>query len=270
VASTDGYEYILDPKDGTNKAKFNTGESWATSLLTSDALYVATMKGELWKLDPTDLHNLWPAPFKTSAALLTNPKLVGDDMIVVGGIGKTMYGIETTGGTEKWSASGGNWFWGEPLVDGTTVYVTDLDGEVKALDGTTGKSVWSADFKALNSTRAGAVMTGDTLVVVDNSGVIYRLEKATGNAIGQPNLLNEDVLTTPLVLAGAASGASSTATAAAGASGSVSATATISATPTPVASTAAGGQAKVYIVTQSGNMYEFDADAAKTTQVVQK
>ncbi|MEO8458267.1 MAG: PQQ-binding-like beta-propeller repeat protein [Chloroflexota bacterium] len=283
VTSTDGYVYELDAKDGSQKSKFNTGEAWATPLLTDDGLYVATMKGELWKLDPTDLHNLWPAPFKVSAALLTPPAIVGDNTVVVGGIGRKLYGVNTDSGQQSWVADGSNWFWGEPAVEGTTLYTTDLDGQVKAIDGTNGKSLWATDFQALESIRAGAVVVGDMVIAVDNSGEIYRIDKATGTQIGQPNLLNEDVLTRPLVY-DLTTGRTPAPTnigarvvtptpVSGGAAAQALATGTTTGSPTVAASAAPSGSAGgdlVYIVTQGGNVYEFDADAAQTKQVLTK
>jgi outer membrane protein assembly factor BamB len=270
VAATDGYLYLLDPATGAQKDRFNYGEAWATPLLTKDALYLATMAGQLWKLDIATLKPVWAAPFKVSAGLLTPPTLVGDNTVIVGGIGG-LYAVDATSGKQVWSASGKNWFWGPPAVDGTTVYATDLAGEVKALDGTTGKSLWSADFKAQNSIRSGAVLAGGVLVVTDNGGEVYRIEPKTGASIGQPNLLNEDVLATALVVeGGAAPGSSATPPPAASASAtatpgpSVSATAPAAPTPSP----SSGSGATVYIVTESGHLFTLDPAAGRTVEVV--
>jgi outer membrane protein assembly factor BamB len=254
VAATDGYLYVLDPATGDQKNKFNSGEAWTTPLLTDDALYVVTMKGQLWKLDPKTLDTVWSAPFKVDAGLLTPPTLVGDNTIIVGGI-SGLYAVDTKTGQQKWTVSGSNWFWGQPAVSGTTVYVTDLAGEVKALDATDGHSVWAADFVTQNPIRTGAVVaTKETLVVVDNSGLVYRIDPNTGTSIGQPVLLNEDVLATPLVVV----------------TGGVTATPTGSpAAPsaTPPGQTPVPGGVNVFIVTESGHLFTLDPDTGRTTQV---
>ncbi len=274
VASTDGYLYLLDPATGAQKDRFNDGVAWATPLLTKDALYLATMAGQLWKLDIATLEPVWAAPFKVSAGLLTPPTLVGDNTVIVGGIGG-LYAVDTTSGQQKWSASGSNWFWGPPVVDGTAVYVTDLGGEVKALDGTTGKSLWSADFKAQNPIRSGAVLAGGVLIVTDNGGVVYRIDAKTGASIGQPNLLNEDVLATALVVTtivpngGGPELTSATASPTASASAattSPTASATGSAAPSP--SPSGGSGVTVYIVTESGHLFTLDPAAGRTTEVI--
>jgi outer membrane protein assembly factor BamB len=254
VAATDGYVYVLDPANGDQKNKFNSGEVWTTPLLTDDALYVATMKGQLWKLDPKTLDTVWSAPFKVDAGLLTPPTLVGDNTIIVGGI-SGLYAVDTTTGQQKWTVSGANWFWGQPAVSGTTVFVTDLAGEVKALDATDGHSLWAADFVTQNPIRTGAVVaTKETLVVVDNSGLVYRIDPNTGTSIGQPVLLNEDVLATPLVVV----------------TGGVTATPTgspVAPSATPAGQTPVPEGVNVFIVTESGHLFTLDPDSGRTTQV---
>ena len=271
VAATDGYLYLLDPATGDQKNKFNSGEVWTTPLLTDDALYVPTMAGQLWKLNPKTLDTVWSAPFKVDAGLLTPPTLVSDNTIIVGGIGG-LYAVDTTSGQQKWTASGSNWFWGQPAVADATVYVTDLAGEVKALDATDGHSVWAADFITQNPIRTGAVLASrDTLVVVDNSGQVYRIDPTAGTAIGQPVLLNEDVLATPLVVATGSGGASPTGSATpAAASASTPPTASISATPTasPVGTSVTDNTPTVLIVTESGHLFTLDPATGRTTQVV--
>lgn len=241
VAGTDGYVYLLDPDNGDEITKFNAGDVWATPLLADDGLYVATMTGRLWKLDLETLDSIWT--FNVDAGLLTAPVLVQEDTIVAGGIGKKLYGIDAATGEQKWSVSGGNWFWGDLLVDDTSVYATDLNGEVKAIDGTNGESLWDAPFEALDTIRSGPVIAGNTLITVDNSGVVYRIDPETGKGIGQPNLLDETVHATPLVL---------------NADGSPATTASTSDT------------LKVYIATKNGHVFEFDPDEGGPTQVVSK
>jgi outer membrane protein assembly factor BamB len=271
VAATDGYLHLLDPATGAQKDRFNYGEAWATPLLTKDALYLATMAGQLWKLDPATLKPVWAAPFKVSGGLLTPPTLVGDNTVIVGGIGGNIYAVDTTSGQQKWSASGKNWFWGPPVVDGTTVYATDLAGEVKALDGTTGKSLWSADFIAQNPIRSGAVLAGGVLVVTDNGGEMYRIDPKTGASIGQPNLLNEDVLATALVVEGStapSSSATPSPTASASATVTPSPTASATGSVAPSASPSSGSGVTVYIVTESGHLFTLDPAAGRTVEVV--
>lgn len=245
VPSEDGSLYLLNPEDGTEITSNPVGDIWATPLVLKDAVYVATMDGELWKLKPGTLEPLWDAPFSVSAALFSPPTMLGTDTILVGGIGKKLYAVNASDGTQKWAASGSNWFWGRPAVDGTRVYATNLGGEVKAIDGENGAELWT--FKADASLRAGPVVAGDVVVAVDNDGKVYRLSEAAGELLGQPNELEEGVYATPVLLE--ARGGS----------------ATPSGTP---AATAQPSSEVVLIATRSGHLWELDVAQGRTTEVV--
>lgn len=259
VPSTDGTLYLLNPADGTVKEQFDTGDAWSTPLLTEDALYVGTMSGKLWKLAPDTLDEVWDKPFSVSAALLTSPRQLGGDTVLIGGIGKKLYAVGAGDGQEKWSVSGSNWFWGPPAIAGTTVYATTLGGEVKAIDGTSGAVLWTYD--TLDAVRSGVVVAGGVVVAADNSGNVYRLSASAGELQGQPNELNSTVYATPLVINEAAAAAASPTPDAA------------SPTPSPAVSPTASpaGEstgATVLIATQGGHLWTLDVVQGRTTEVV--
>src|SRR6185295_17504464 len=105
VAANDGYVYMLDPENGNTKQKTKTDAAWATPLVTDNDLIVATTTGKLWKLNLATLEPEWDTPFKVDAGLLTSPVLVNNDTIVVGGIGKELYGVDLKTGAQKWAVS---------------------------------------------------------------------------------------------------------------------------------------------------------------------
>ena len=88
-------------------------------------------------------------------------------------------------------------------------------------------------------------------MTVDNDGAVYRIDPNTGKGIGQPNLLNESVHASPLVL-------------------NADGTPTVSLRTQSIPRVAAGAVEKVYIVTTGGHVFEFDPDAGRTSQVVSK
>jgi outer membrane protein assembly factor BamB len=197
VPSSDGYLYVVDPTTGQSTQSFSAGNIWSTPLLTDDALFVSTMDGTLWKLDPGTLDNLWAAPFEVNAGLLTDPVLADDHSVVVGGIGRELYAIDTESGERKWSVGGRNWFWGRPLVEGGRVFATTLAGQVFGIDANTGDEAWS--FTTENPVRAGAVLSGGLVIVVDERGDVYGFDPETGAKQWGPTSLDRTVRATPLV-----------------------------------------------------------------------
>jgi len=203
VASTDGYLYVIDPETGEETARKDTGGSGATPLLTEDGfLYVATDDGRLWKLTAATLEAAWDSPFKIKTGLLTPPVLTGEETIVVGGLGATLYGIDVATGSQRWSLDSGNWFWGEPAVHGEPgseiVIATNLDGQVFAVDPGSGEEAWPA-IDALAPIRGGAAVseTG-TIVVVDNNGLVLLIAAETGETIEEVDL-KEGVFASPII-----------------------------------------------------------------------
>ncbi len=202
VPSSDGYLYLVDPETGAELKRFLAGDMWATPLLAEDAVYETTMDGEVWKLDLETLEPIWDSPFDAPAALLTSPSgdTKGPGMIVAGGIGKKLYALDTETGDEIWSFKAGNWFWGQPLVDKTGIYATNLDGKVYAVDPETGDELWS--FDTGEKIRGAAAWTGTAVIVVNETGDVYSLDPATGQANWGPTVLDEKVFADAVVVDG--------------------------------------------------------------------
>jgi outer membrane protein assembly factor BamB len=206
--STDGYLYVLDPETGEELDRTETGGSGATPLLTEDGfIYVATEDGRLWKLTTDTLEPVWDAPFEVDTGLLTPPVLAREDTVVVGGLGATLYGIDSTTGDERWSLDARNWFWGEPVVYGEPgseiVIATNLDGHVYAVDPGTGEEAW-ASIGTTAPIRGGAVVSAEgTVVVVNNDGLVLLIDGATGETRDEVDL-KEGVYASPIIRDGEA------------------------------------------------------------------
>ncbi len=198
AASTDGKLYILNADTGQEAVgAVEVGDAWASPLLSEDGqLYVPTMDGELWKFSTSPLDRSWTPPFKVDAGLLSMPVLGDEGTVVVGGIGRTLYGIDTKTREKKWSVDAGNWFWGEPVATDGTVFATNLSGAIYRIDSATGES--RELYRADNPIRAGAVLDTGALITVDTSGLVLFLNPEDGTLIKDVDL-KKGVYSTPLV-----------------------------------------------------------------------
>jgi outer membrane protein assembly factor BamB len=191
---------VVNAETGQEVERFPAGEIWSTPLLAEDALYAGTMEGRVWKLAPDTLDDLWQGPFEVSAGLLAGPSGIGNsvEVVVAGGIGRTLYGIDAVSGEEAWSVEGDNWFWGQPTSDEARVYATNLSGHVIAVDLASGEEAWSFDTGA--PIRAGAVITDDGLIAVNQEGDVYGLDSESGEVLWGPTSLDEVVHADPIVV----------------------------------------------------------------------
>jgi outer membrane protein assembly factor BamB len=70
---------------------------------------------------------------------------------------------------------------GTPVLDETTLYATSYKGQTMAIDGPSGRPMWTHDAGG-----AGAVgVAPDRIVVSDNKGTVWALAKADGSALWQ-------------------------------------------------------------------------------------
>jgi outer membrane protein assembly factor BamB len=74
---------------------------------------------------------------------------------------------------------------GTPVLDGTTLYATSYKKRTMAIDGPSGRPVWSSE-----SGGAGRVgVASDRLVVSDPAGTVWAIDKAGGSAYWQQDKL---------------------------------------------------------------------------------
>jgi outer membrane protein assembly factor BamB len=86
-----------------------------------------------------------------------------------------------------------------PVLSGDTVYVSDHNGRVTALDVNTGRSQWSIN---LRTPISGGVGIGDDLVLLaGGEGEIYALEQSDGSMRWQ-NQITSEILSAPQAAAG--------------------------------------------------------------------
>jgi outer membrane protein assembly factor BamB len=273
AGSTDGSLYAIDTTVCTNSCPptaartFDTEDSiWASPLLAEDVVYVAAMNGRLYALNAETLEPLSEFSFKADAGLLTDPTLADDETLLVGGIDNKLYALDPDTGAEKWSFEGGNWFWGRPQIDGDTIFIADLDGNIHALGLGDGNPMWSEPFKAGAAVRSAPLLASGTLVVVDRDGNAYGVDPENGTQQWGPTLLDKTVLSDPFLL--------DTATSTGGTDASPSATpGGESPSPTgessPTAAAGDGSRALVLIVAQGGDLCLLDPSTGLSTQSIE-
>jgi eukaryotic-like serine/threonine-protein kinase len=261
VGSTDGLLYAIDTSACTNSCPlsaaltFDTGSSiWASPLLAGEVIYVAAMNGRLYALNAETLEPVDGFSFEGNAGLLMEPTLANDDTLLAGGIDNKLYALDPATGAEKWSLEGDNWFWGSPLVDGETVYVADLGGNVNALRVSDGNQLWTDAFKTDSPIRSAPLLAGETLIVVDRRGNAYGLDPKNGTQQWGPTLLAKTVLSDPSLLDRSTPSDTGSSPSASPIDGSRAPTEVASPTP----SAREGTQAEVLIVAQGGDLCRID------------
>lgn len=177
--TVDGYYWIYEA----------AGAIGATPLAYGNNLMVGSNDGTYQAIDLTRGEGVWSltaeAPIATSGSLGTSSVGEGGSsgtVIVVGddGIVRARHAV-TVEESERWSRRLGTRIRSSPVVDENQVYVATTDGQVHALDLTTGEPLWS--YPGPDTEPLGAITAG---LALDN-GIIY-----VGTETGGLHLINID------------------------------------------------------------------------------
>ena len=112
-----------------------------------------------------------------------------DGLLYVGGLDRTLYGLDAATGAQIWTSEASHWLWGTPLIRDGTIYTTDLRGNVYAFDARTGAKRWLQPFAVDDRIRAQPLYVehesgdGGMLVIVSRGGMIHQLNASDGSPL---------------------------------------------------------------------------------------
>ena len=142
------------------------GELWSSPLFANGKVYVGSLDGNLYAIDPTSGKEEWR--FSTGKGIVSKPELKSGTLYV-GGFGGRLYGVDASSGKEKWSFKASSWVWSRPVVSGSKLYFGDFEGNLYALDPSTGEQAWKLNL-GHGSIRAAVAVTGSLVVVATEDG----------------------------------------------------------------------------------------------------
>ncbi len=156
---------------------------WSGVAVTDDALFVASLEGELVRLNKSDGEGVWTCPLVTSkekVAVYGTPAADGD-LVYVGGYDGRVYTVNSTSGyRERVYPPDGNL---EPIVSGLVVsggrvYFGCNDGKVYALGADELRKEW--EFQTGDKVWSTPVVNGETVYVSSFDKKVYALSAADG------------------------------------------------------------------------------------------
>jgi len=176
VASSDGFLYSVDARDGELKWKFKTNnKAWSTPVVDRGRVYFGSLDHTLYAVDLNSGEAIWK--FLTKGAIASKP-LVRDRQVYVGTFEGILYALDRATGREMARFEAGNWFWGAPISHDSRIYVGSLDHKLYALDAKSLKEVWPEPFETGDQIIGAPTIVGDWIAVpsVDKNLYIVRLE----------------------------------------------------------------------------------------------
>jgi outer membrane protein assembly factor BamB len=156
------------------------------------SVYVAGRDGSSWAISAADGTVNWTVPGLPSAtgALSAAAPGIDDRAVVFPFASGVVTAILKEGGTQAWSAPVAGQrlgrayaalgdVTGDPVIDGGVIYVGTSAGRTLALSTSGGEQIWAAGEGAMGP----LLPVGGSLFMVNDEGLLVRLDQATGETI---------------------------------------------------------------------------------------
>lgn len=212
VGTLDGHVYGLNAKDGSDRwsATLNS-EVLTTPTIVGNLVVARTGDGRLYGFDSSTGERRW-AYDQSTVPLLSlrgnGPLLGANGVVFFGSDAGKLVALRMDNGDKLWEqslASGEgrteidrlNDADGAILIDGNTLYGAAYHGNLVAVDGPSGRPLWSRPF----STFTSIDVKGNALYGVDDDSQVWSFDKTGGADIWKNDKLKYRWLTAPAVQA---------------------------------------------------------------------
>ncbi|MDJ0754038.1 MAG: PQQ-binding-like beta-propeller repeat protein [Ardenticatenaceae bacterium] len=155
----------LDAATGEKIWEFATGNSvWDKPIHVDGILYFTSLDKNVYALAAEDGDLVWSA--SVSGASAGSPVLnESADLLYVGSFSGELLALNRADGSLAWEAPAEDWVWGTPLYHDGIVYYSDLSGNIYAVDGESGESVWNNSPEVPGSVESEILLIDDQLFV---------------------------------------------------------------------------------------------------------
>jgi len=206
VVSFDGFSLYATLADKNETIWTNTVVPSASSITSSlisegDKIFFSTMDGSLNAVSLGNGKFVWRTKILSGSDEDLAPCAAGGKVFVpsnkvLESNNQSIYCVDATTGKVLWNDDKSNaLIAGSVTYSSGNIYFGGISGTVFCLDSNDGHRVWSSTLSS--SIMATPVVTGDLVVVADESGIVYGLDKQNGQQKWE--LDNQDDIRTPIV-----------------------------------------------------------------------
>lgn len=154
VGSTDGNIYALNATNGAKIWNYTTGGMiLASPTVVNGIVYGGSSNGNVYALNANSGVKLWNftagAPASNFCGINANAgsavgssPVVADGVVYIGSYNGNIYALNLTTGAKLWSYNTGGWVWSSAIAGGV-IYVGSSGSNVCALNATNGTELWS-------------------------------------------------------------------------------------------------------------------------------
>ncbi|NIJ70722.1 outer membrane protein assembly factor BamB [Xanthomonas sp. 60] len=209
VGTLDGQVIAIDANDGTEKWRARVpSEVISAPAIGQGMVFVRSNDGRITAFDAENGTQRWFNPREQPALTVRGaaPVVLGPGVLFIGNEDGTVAALAAADGRTLWDQVVGSPDGrteldrmadvdGAPLLEGNTLFVTSYKNQTLAIEGPTGRPLWARDHGG-----AGGVAASSSYVIVsDNQGGVFGLDKASGAAAWSQTGLARRQLSGPAV-----------------------------------------------------------------------
>lgn len=209
IGTLDGQVIALDAADGSEKWRARVpGEVIAAPAVAQGLVFVRSNDGRTTALDATNGERRWfnsqelpPLTVRGNA-----PVVAGPGVLFIGNDDGTLSALAMQDGRPLWEQTIGTPEGrtelermadvdGAPVLEGNNLYVTSFKNETMAIEGPSGRPLWSRDHGG----GGGVAVSSGNVVVTDGKGTVFGLDKTSGSAMWSQQALARRSVTGPAI-----------------------------------------------------------------------
>ncbi|WP_424016186.1 PQQ-binding-like beta-propeller repeat protein (plasmid) [Halorientalis pallida] len=193
VAAIDNTIHALNRTSGEQRWELKVGSTPENSVVAGDTVYVSAENERVYAVDKLAGEVRWS---RGAGLRHTERVIVRDSTVYVVTWQSEGYrrndkthvrAINTSDGSLRWTRTyGNNKFRSSPTVTEETVYLTDQNGNIRALDRETGDRWWVTNVGS--GIKTPPVVVGKGVFVGDTAGNVYRIDAETGRETWETNV----------------------------------------------------------------------------------
>lgn len=210
VGTLDGHVYGVNAKDGSPRWEVEVNsEVLASPVVVDNLVVVRTSDGRVYALDAANGERRWVYDQGTVPLLSlrgNGPLLVANGVLFFGSDDGKLIALRLDNGTKLWEqklASGEGRTEidrlsdadGAILLDGSTLYGAAYHGNLMAVDGPSGRPLWSHPFSSFGS----LAVSGNAVFGANDESVVWAFDKSGGSDLWKNDALKYRWVTGPAV-----------------------------------------------------------------------
>ena len=209
VGTLDGQVIALDAANGGEKWRARVpGEVIAAPAVAQGLVFVRSNDGRTTAFDAANGERRWFNSQELPSLTVRGnaPVATGPGVLFIGNDDGTLSALAMQDGRPLWEQMVGTPEGrtelermadvdGAPVLEGNTLYVTSFKNETMAIEGPSGRPLWSRDHGG----GGGLAVSSGHVLVTDGKGTVYGLDKTSGAAMWSQQALARRSVTGPVI-----------------------------------------------------------------------